>query len=134
MSGKIIDKLGWLHIRDRKLLVLRSRGKDKFFIPGGKREEGESDEQALLREIKEELGVALKPETIKHLHTVKAQAYGLPEGVFVQIKGYGAEHAGEPKPESEIEEMAWFTTADIPQATEPMKLMLLWLKEQDLID
>lgn len=130
----MIDKVGWLHIKDRKVLVVRSRSKDKFYAPGGKREPGETDEQTLVREVKEEVGVDIKPETIKHMHTVKAQAHGLPEGVMVQIASYGADYAGELAPQSEIEELGWFTSADLPRATEPGKLILAWLKERNLID
>jgi 8-oxo-dGTP pyrophosphatase MutT (NUDIX family) len=36
----------------------KSKGKTKYYIPGGKRENGESDEQTLIREIAEELSVA----------------------------------------------------------------------------
>jgi 8-oxo-dGTP diphosphatase len=130
----MIDKIGWLLIQDRKVLMVRSKGKDKFYAPGGKRELRESDEQALVREIKEELGVDLVPSTIKHLQTFKAQAHGQPEGVFVQIVGYGADYTGELKPQSEIEDMTWFTSADHARATEPGKLILSWLQEQGLID
>ncbi|MBP9710857.1 MAG: NUDIX domain-containing protein [Candidatus Pacebacteria bacterium] len=132
-ASKMIDKIGWLLVQDQKVLMVRSQSKDKFYAPGGKREAGESDEQALVREIKEELGVDIVPATIKHLQTFKAQAHGQPEGVFVQIAGYGADYTGELQPQSEIEEMTWFTSADYERATEPGKLILSWLKEQGLI-
>ncbi|MEK6909452.1 MAG: NUDIX domain-containing protein, partial [Candidatus Aenigmatarchaeota archaeon] len=80
----IIDKLAWVRIEDRKILVTRSKGKDVWYIPGGKREQGESDQEALIREIREELSVDLILETIKYVGTFKAQAHGKPEGVLVQ--------------------------------------------------
>ncbi|MDQ5950102.1 MAG: 8-oxo-dGTP diphosphatase, partial [Patescibacteria group bacterium] len=58
-----IDKLALIEIQDRKILMVRSKGKDTWYIPGGKRDEGESDEEALIREIKEELGADLLPDT-----------------------------------------------------------------------
>jgi 8-oxo-dGTP diphosphatase len=61
----MIDKLAWCCIKDKRLLGARSKGKNIYYIPGGKREEGESDHEALIREIKEELSVDLKPETIQ---------------------------------------------------------------------
>ena len=40
-------------------------GKTAFFTPEGKREAGESDEEALIRECKEELTIDLATETIQ---------------------------------------------------------------------
>jgi len=57
----MIDKLAWLTFKDQQLLCARSHGKDIYYIPGGKREPGESDEAALIREIEEELAVTLQP-------------------------------------------------------------------------
>ena len=51
----MIDKLAWLTFKDQQLLCARSHGKHIYYIPGGKREAGESDEAALMREIEEEL-------------------------------------------------------------------------------
>ncbi|MEN0678887.1 NUDIX domain-containing protein [Plesiomonas shigelloides] len=90
----IIDKLAWILIRDGKLLTVRSKGKSLFYLPGGKREAGESDEQALLREIKEELDVDLIPETIKYIGTFEAQADGKSEGVTVKLSCYLSDYSG----------------------------------------
>ncbi|MFD2512564.1 NUDIX domain-containing protein [Pontibacter locisalis] len=56
---KLIDKLAWIEIRDGKILSTRSKGRTKYYIPGGKREAGETDFQALYREIQEELSINL---------------------------------------------------------------------------
>ena len=45
----IIDKLAWIYIQDKRILSTRSKGKDTYYIPGGKREAGETDHEALLR-------------------------------------------------------------------------------------
>ncbi len=50
-----IDKIAWVSITQGQLLCARSKGKDIFYLPGGKREPGESDADTLLREIDEEL-------------------------------------------------------------------------------
>lgn len=47
---ELIDKLAWIYIKDKKILSTRSKGKDAWYIPGGKRELGESDHEALFRE------------------------------------------------------------------------------------
>jgi 8-oxo-dGTP diphosphatase len=127
-------KSAWILIKDRKVLYLRSRGKDLFFNPGGKREMNETDEEALIREIKEELSVDLLPETIKHIETFTAQAAGKPEGVLVESKCYEAKHTGELVASNEIEELSWFTSQDMDRTSAVGKLILKYLKENDLID
>lgn len=132
--NEYIDKLTWLVVKDRQVLFLRSRGKDTFYTPGGKREGNETDQAALVREINEELGVNLDLETINFAHEVMAQAHGKPEGVMVRLRCYWAEYEGELKPLSEIEELAWFTSDDEDKTSATGVLILQWLKEQDLID
>ena len=51
----LIDKIAWIRLADGKILSTRSRGKDVYYLPGGKREAGETDVQTLVREIREEL-------------------------------------------------------------------------------
>ncbi|MDQ3403632.1 MAG: DNA mismatch repair protein MutT, partial [Actinomycetota bacterium] len=38
----IIDKVAWIRIERGRMLCARSRGKDAYYLPGGKREHGES--------------------------------------------------------------------------------------------
>ncbi|MFI9597344.1 hypothetical protein [Nonomuraea sp. NPDC052265] len=38
-----IDKIAWIHLDNGKILSTRSRGKNAYYIPGGKREPGETD-------------------------------------------------------------------------------------------
>ncbi len=129
-----IDKLAWVHLQDRKALFVRSKGKDVFYNPGGKREAGESDQQALVREIKEELKVDLLPDSIVYLDTFAAQAHGKPAGTKVEIKCYSADFEGELKPGAEIEELAWLDSTDTDKTSATGQLTLSWLKEQDKVD
>ena len=131
----VIDKLAWIHIKDKKILSTRSKNKDAWYIPGGKREVGESDQEALIREVKEELTVDLSTNTIKYLGTFKAQAHGKPEGVFVQMTCYTADYKGTLVPSSEIEEMAWLTSDTDPILLSPVDIIIFsFLKEHKLID
>ncbi|QVQ53618.1 NUDIX domain-containing protein [Spiractinospora alimapuensis] len=102
-----IDKIAWIHLRDGRVLAVRSRGKDVFYLPGGKREPGESDLETLVREIREELGVAILPATAEHLGTFHAQAHGHADDVTVRVTCYTAECQGTPTPNAEIAETAW---------------------------
>jgi 8-oxo-dGTP pyrophosphatase MutT (NUDIX family) len=134
MQKTFIDKLAFIDIQDRKVLETCSRGKDTWYIPGGKREEGESDTDALIREVKEELSVDLIPETIQHHGTFEAQAHGKPEGTIVRMTCYTAGYEGELCPSAEVEKLDWFTYAQIDKVSPVDKLIFDDLKAKNLID
>lgn len=129
-----IDKLAWLCINEKRLLVARSKGKDIFYIPGGKREQGESDQEALIREIKEELSVDLTPSTIQFAGTFNAQAHEKPGGVGVKITCFFAEFTGEIQASAEIEEVSWLNYKDKINCSPVTIIIMDWLKSQGLID
>ena len=47
---KEIDKIAFLYLKNGKILSSLSKGKDTYYIPGGKRENNETDEETLIRE------------------------------------------------------------------------------------
>lgn len=110
--ASIIDKVAWVRIENGRVLCARSTGKDSYYLPGGKREPGETDSETLLREIAEELSVQLKPETIAAFGSFEAQAHGKAEGVVVKMSCYTANYEGTLTPAAEISELAWFTYND----------------------
>ncbi|RYM34193.1 (deoxy)nucleoside triphosphate pyrophosphohydrolase [Brumimicrobium glaciale] len=61
-------------LRDKKMLIAQRSEKMKLPLkwefPGGKLEEGESEEQAIVREIKEELNIEILPvkKISSHVH------------------------------------------------------------------
>ena len=134
MEKTFIDKLAWIYIKDRKILSSRSRGKDTYYIPGGKRAEGESDEQALVREVKEELSVDLIPATLRHFGVFEAQAHGKPEGIIVRMTCYTGEYEGAISPAAEVEEIIWLTHAGREKSSPVDKIILDYLKGKDRID
>lgn len=99
---KVIDKLAWLYIKDGKLLNARSKNKDLFYLPGGKREVGETDQQALVREIHEEVSVDLILSSIKYAGTFDAPADGEDSDVMVKLTCYFADFEGQLVPAAEI--------------------------------
>ncbi|HEY9045381.1 MAG TPA: NUDIX domain-containing protein [Ohtaekwangia sp.] len=131
---KLIDKLAWIELRDKTILTTRSRGKDKYYIPGGKREQGETDEQALCREIKEELSVDLKNNTLQFVGTFQALAHGHETtGTEVKMTCYTADYTGILKADSEIEEIRWLTCADLDKVSHVDKLIFDFLREKELL-
>ncbi|MBD3245340.1 MAG: NUDIX domain-containing protein [Candidatus Moranbacteria bacterium] len=134
--SKIIDKLAWIHIKNRKVLGARTKGKAAFYVPGGKRETGESDKQALIREVKEELQVDLIPDSIEYMQTFRAQAYNKPKGTEVQMKCFRADFKGKIKQDNEIAELNYLKHNYVYHKNCPAvdKIILNYLKGNDLID
>ena len=128
-----VDKIAFIHIVDGKILSTRTKGRNKFYIPGGKRELGETDEQTLVREIKEELAVHIIREKISYLGTFKAQSDGATEGVIVKMTCYTAEYNGNLKASSEIEELRWLDTSDLDIISEVDKKIFAFLKTEGLL-
>ncbi|MFD7666072.1 NUDIX domain-containing protein [Streptomyces sp. NPDC059788] len=108
----MIDKIAWIEIVDGRILSTRSKGRSRYYLPGGKREAGESDLDTLVREIEEELSVHLHPHTAGYVGEFHAQADARPEGVLVRMRCYACDYAGNLTPASEIAEMIWLTYAD----------------------
>ena len=130
----MIDKLAWLYIQNRKLLITRSKGKSVWYIPGGKRERTESDIDALKREVVEELSVELTNDSIQHIGTFEGQADGHPTGVIVKMTCYTGEFTGNLRPSAEIEEMDWFSYQDRVRTSITDQKIFEFLKERGLID
>lgn len=130
---KLIDKLAWIEIQDQRILSTRSRGKDVCYIPGGKRESAESDAEALIREIKEELSVQLIPASLQYSGTFSAPAHGHPEGVQVKMTCYTAGYRGTIKAAAEIEEVVWLEYADRDKVSPVDKIIFDRLKEEGKI-
>ena len=133
MTAPFIDKLAWLYLKEGKLLSTRSKGKSVYYIPGGKREKGETDQQALVREIREELSVDLVADSIQYAGRFKDQAHGHAQGIEVQMTCYWAEYSGKLAPAAEIAEMVWLTYADHEKISPVDKLIFDWLHEQKLL-
>jgi ADP-ribose pyrophosphatase YjhB (NUDIX family) len=107
-----IETVAWVRVENGRILCARSRGKDVFYIPGGKREPGETELDTLLREIKEELAVDLVLESARPVGTYLAKAHAQADGVVVVMSCYAADYLGTPTASSEIEEVGWLGYAD----------------------
>ncbi len=89
-----------------RVLTVRKRGTSRFMFPGGKREAGESFEQAAVREAAEEVGILLDPEQLVPLGTFTTAAAN-EDGH--QVRAWVFEH---PRVQAEvaggeIEELRW---------------------------
>ena len=125
-----VDALGWVRIENRKLLTVRTSGKDSFYLPGGKREPGESDLDALLREVREEVSVRLLPDTLVPVGTFRAPAHDYPPGTNVDLVCYMADFEGEIKPAAEVDEMAWLGPEDMDRCAPAVRMVIGELRER----
>lgn len=127
---KEVDKIAFIETKNGQILSTKSKGKTKYYIPGGKRESGENDEQTLVREISEELNVQIIYNTIEYFGTFKAQSDGAKEGILVKMTCYKAKYDGVLKPASEIEEIKWLNYKDLDIISEVDKKIFKFLKEK----
>ncbi|WP_034920853.1 NUDIX hydrolase [Gillisia sp. CAL575] len=125
-----IDKIALIKIKDGQVLSTKSKGKNKYYFPGGKRELGESDEQTLIREIREELSVEIIPNSYKYIGTFKAQSDGMKDGIIVKMTCYSADFNGVLKPNNEIEEIKWLNFTDIDTVSAVDKIIFDFLKDK----
>jgi 8-oxo-dGTP diphosphatase len=89
---KVIHKIAAVVIRNNEFLMVRKHGKDVWTSLGGKPEEGESEEQALLREVREEVGC--EPEVVRKLGDFEAKAVF--DDALVRLSAYLVRLKGEP--------------------------------------
>lgn len=95
-----ITKIGLVDVDDdERLLVVLKEGGTTYILPGGKPEKGEGPEQALRREVNEELRCGIR--RIKHLANIRAVAADQPEDT-VEVICYTGTLNAEPAKANEI--------------------------------
>lgn len=103
----MIDHVAGLLIHNNKLLVLRKRTKDnrkEYILPGGKRENNETDKQTLTREILEELGTNII--SMEYFNTYYDKAV-FEENTDFKQTAYVIKIEGNIEPKNEIKEYTW---------------------------
>ncbi|HEY3547744.1 MAG TPA: TIGR00730 family Rossman fold protein [Propionicimonas sp.] len=89
-----------------RVLTVRKRGTSRFMFPGGKREPGETFEQAAVREAAEEVGIVLDPEQLVPLGTFTTAAAN-EDGHQVQAWVFAHPRVQPEQAGAEIEELRW---------------------------
>ena len=106
---------GLLVIKERKLLLAFSRNKQCFYLPGGKVNAGETSEEALCREIAEEMNVHLQPSELLYYTHISATAYGEENGVVMEQDCFFVNTPVSPVASAEIGELKYFSLAEYLQ-------------------
>lgn len=121
-----------LYIVNSKLLIAKQNNSKVFGIPGGAIEPGETVEEALKRELKEETNLLLKKMTFWDSYITSIRTDGRPNvNIFFLV-----ECDGEPRPTEEFSEFKWISHSDIedPQLSNTIREMLEILHKKELID
>ena len=131
----IIRKSALAVIKDRKILMTREEKNEfAFYMLGGTIEPGEAEVDCLLREVVEEVGVKVDPDSLKFLAEFENEAHGK-VNTRVNIKLYSGELIGSPVPSSEVVEIAYFDSSiDQKHLTPISEEIFIWLKDNDYID
>jgi 8-oxo-dGTP pyrophosphatase MutT (NUDIX family) len=122
-----------LLVRNRRVLMVRSRGRDVLYLPGGKVEPGESGVAAAVREAREETALVLAPADLTEFATVVEPAHDQAPGTMVAMTLFLVDPhrpggSGDPVPSAEVSEVVWVGTADAdrcpPAGVETLRLLV----------
>lgn len=128
---------GLVVIKNRKLLLAFSKNKQAFYLPGGKVHHNETPEEALIREIKEELNVYLTNDHLQFYTHITAPAFGEMAGIIMEQDCFLCELPTPPEPNAEIGELKYFNTTGYPlqpQQVPGVVMIMEKLKQEDRID
>lgn len=106
MENRPRIRIAGIVIRDNKLLLLKGRGYEYFWTPGGKVDGEEGYEECLKRELKEEIGVNLI--SVKFFKEYEGVSFFNSE-IKQKQAVYLIEIDGEIKPDAEIESYIWMS-------------------------
>jgi 8-oxo-dGTP diphosphatase len=108
-------------VRDGRVLLVHRARYDDWSLPKGKLEEGESWEEAALREVEEETGLRCELEAF--LGSTRYAPGGLPK----EVRWWSMAAVGEASACSEVDEVRWATLEEARQ-------LLSYEGERDLVE
>jgi 8-oxo-dGTP pyrophosphatase MutT (NUDIX family) len=102
----VIRSAGGVVVRDGRVLLVHRDRYDDWSLPKGKLEEGETWEEAALREVWEETGLRCE------LGTFLGRTTYAPGGVPKEVRWWAMTADGEPGRSDEVDEVRWATPAE----------------------
>lgn len=109
MENIKLDTAGLLVIKDNQLLLAYSNNKKAWYLPGGKVDVGETTQEALCREIEEELNLKLNTDNLKYYCHISAPAYGEKKNVIMEQDCFLYDLTETIHPSNEIGEIKYFS-------------------------
>ena len=126
MQYKLWKGASAIIIKDNRVLMIRTIDSNSWSIPSGGVEDGETVEEACIREVAEETGYEVK--IVKELHTKKTiiKEYKVTTKYFLcEITGGDIQYKD---PDEEIEEIAWMNRNEIS------KLIYTYPEDREVIE
>jgi 8-oxo-dGTP diphosphatase len=134
--AKTIEKIGLAVLSYKSLLLVRKRESPWFILPGGKPEAGESDLDALIREVFEELSCGIDLSSVTYMAEFSNSAAGMID-TRVTVRLYLGVLCGAPRPSSEIVELLWYTPdrlSSIPMAPSIEQQIVPFLANRGMVN
>ena len=107
-----VDNTGALLVRDRKLLVVKSKRYDIWILPGGGVEEGETADAGMEREIREEIGL-VNFDCKLYFQTSLGSLRGDDRSLFVNFYLVDSKDDIVLNPSDNIVDYMWVTSDDV---------------------
>lgn len=120
------------------LLVKNWLSNDRWALPGGGLESGEEPVHAAIREVYEELGVAIEPEALKELGLHHSTGNDGLQSAFYLYVYETVDRPSVTLRRYEIMDASWWSlsevTTDINQVSQPAQdAVAVWMKSQNLV-
>lgn len=120
MNPRIVVSAVCVFDRAGRLLTVRKRGTEKFMHPGGKPEAGESAAETASRELEEEVGIVVPPESLVLLGSWLANAAN-EAATQIEATVFTAPGIWSARASAEIAEIRWLDlAAELPDDLAPL--------------